>query len=279
MARGRADLARRVAVAAIAIPAVALLAWTGGLVFAALAAALAAVAAWELYAMAARKGIVTLTRMGMIWAAAFPLLAALPGSPLDLFTAVVPLAMLLFAPAALRLKPGSGPTTALATTLFGAAYPGACLAFGVLLREMGRTEAEGMALLFFPLVVTWVGDTAAYFAGKAAGRTPLAPRVSPNKTWEGAVAGLVGSVAAAIAYAPLARATGLPLGATLAGVVGALVAVAGQVGDLVESLLKRDCGVKDSSSILPGHGGVLDRLDSLLFAFPVTYVAVRLAWG
>ncbi|MGH7544719.1 MAG: phosphatidate cytidylyltransferase, partial [Gemmatimonadota bacterium] len=183
MARGRGDLARRVAVAVVAIPAVALFAWAGGLVFAALAAALAAVAAWELYAMAARKGIVTLSAAGMVWAAAFPLFAALPGMPLGLFTAVVPLALLLFAPGALRLMPGSGPTTALATTVFGAAYPGACLAFGVLLRELGRNRAEAMALLFFPLVVTWVGDTAAYFVGKAAGRTALAPRVSPNKTW------------------------------------------------------------------------------------------------
>lgn len=277
MARGRGgDLARRVAVAVVAIPVVALVAWAGGRVFAGFAAALAAVAAWELYAMAARKGIVTLSSTGVVWAAAFPLLAALPGTPLDL---VVPLALLLFTPAALRLRPGSGPTTALATTVFGAAYPGACLAFGVLLREVGRDRPEGMALLFLPLVVTWVGDTAAYFAGKAVGRTPLAPRVSPNKTWEGAAAGLAGSVLAAIAYAPVARAAGLPVGPALAGVLGALIAVAGQAGDLVESLLKRDCGVKDSSTLVPGHGGVLDRLDSLFFAFPVTYVAVRLAWG
>lgn len=279
MARGQRELARRVALAVVAIPAVAFVAAAGGLVFAGLAGALAAVAAWELYAMASRRGIVTLTVAGAIWAAAFPLLAALPGTPLDLFTAVVPLALVLFAPGALRLKPESGPATALATTVFGAAYPGACLAFAVLLREMGRDRWEGMALVFFPLVVTWVGDTAAYFVGKAAGRVPLAPRISPKKTWEGAVAGFVGSVLAGVAYSAVARAAGLPLGAALAGVVGALVSIFGQAGDLVESLIKRDCGVKDSSALLPGHGGVLDRLDSLFFAFPVTYVAVRLAWG
>jgi phosphatidate cytidylyltransferase len=279
MAGGRRDLARRVGVAAVAIPAVALLAWAGGLVFAALVALLAALAAWELYTMAARKGIVTLTVAGAVWAAAFPLLAGLSDAPGPVFTIAVPLAFVLFAPGALRLRPESGPLTALATSVFGAAYPGACLAFGVLLREMGRDAGEGLALLFFPLVVTWIGDTAAFFVGKAVGRVPLAPRISPHKTWEGAVAGFAGCILAGVAYAPVARAAGVPLGGTLAGALAALVAVAGQVGDLMESLLKRDCGVKDSSSLLPGHGGVLDRLDSLLFALPVTYLVLRLVWG
>lgn len=279
MARGGQDLARRVAVAVAAIPAVALLAWAGGLVFAGLAALLAAVAAWELYSMAARKGVVTLTVAGAAWAASFPLLAGLSRRPEHVFEIAVPLAFVLLAPGALRLRPGSGPLTALATTAFGAAYPGACLAFAVLLREMSRVRAEGLAILFFPLVVTWVGDTAAYFAGKAVGRLPLAPRISPGKTWEGAVAGFLGCILAGVAYAPVARAAGVPLGGVLAGALGAIVAVFGQTGDLVESLLKRDCGVKDSSNLLPGHGGVLDRLDSLFFALPVTYLVLRLAWG
>lgn len=279
MARGERDLASRVAVAAVGIPLAAAAAAAGGLVFAALAAGLAAAAAWELYRMAARKGIVAMAGAGLAWAAAFPLLAGLGGEPGPVFSLAVPLGLVLFTPGALRLKPESGPLTALSASVFGAAYPGACLSFAVLLREMGASRSEGLALVFLPLAVTWAGDSAAYFVGKALGRRPFAPRISPNKTWEGAIAGLVASVLAAVAFAPLARSAGLPLGPGLAAVLGAAIAVFGQAGDLFESLLKRDCGVKDSSNLLPGHGGVLDRVDSLLFAFPVTYVVLKAAWG
>lgn len=115
--------------------------------------------------------------------------------------------------------------------------------------------------------VIWVGDSAAYYVGKTLGRHPLAPNISPKKTIEGAVAGLIGSVIAGVA-----------LGVWLLGepglnlvLVSVVTGASGQAGDLAESLLKRSAGVKDSSSILPGHGGILDRLDSLFFAAPVFY--------
>jgi phosphatidate cytidylyltransferase len=120
-------------------------------------------------------------------------------------------------------------------------------------------------LLLFAII--WVGDTAAYYCGRAYGRHLLAPKISPKKTVEGALAGLIASVIAGtvggmwIVHQPSSRFLW----------ISAITAVAGQIGDLAESVLKRSAGVKDSSSILPGHGGILDRLDSLLFATPVFY--------
>jgi len=123
---------------------------------------------------------------------------------------------------------------------------------------------DGPWALLVPLVIVWVQDTVAYFAGRAWGRRRLAPRVSPAKTWEGAVAGLVAGLVAAVLLAE-------PLAARPVAMVpvGLLTAIAGQAGDLFESAWKRRAGRKDSGRLLPGHGGVLDRIDSVLFALPV----------
>jgi phosphatidate cytidylyltransferase len=121
-----------------------------------------------------------------------------------------------------------------------------------------------LVLTLFAII--WVGDTAAYYGGRAFGRHRLAPKVSPHKTVEGAVAGLIGSVIAGFIAAFFLGEPELRLAA-----ISAATAVAGQLGDLAESVLKRSAGVKDSSSILPGHGGILDRLDSLFFAAPLFY--------
>ena len=118
-------------------------------------------------------------------------------------------------------------------------------------------------------VCIWLCDTAAYFIGTGLGKHKLFPRVSPNKTWEGAIAGLAAAIAAAIVM----RMTFVDyLTVMQAGVVGGIVGVFGQLGDLVESLFKRDAGVKDSSGIIPGHGGVFDRFDSLILAAPIVYL-------
>ncbi|HLB00930.1 MAG TPA: phosphatidate cytidylyltransferase [Bacteroidota bacterium] len=121
------------------------------------------------------------------------------------------------------------------------------------------------------LSMIWICDTAAYHTGAAIGRHKLFPRVSPNKTWEGAVAGFVFAILSALA----ARALVLDyLGVGDALVLGGIVGTFGQLGDLFESSLKRDAGVKDSSNLLPGHGGVLDRFDSLLFVAPLAYLYI-----
>jgi phosphatidate cytidylyltransferase len=125
---------------------------------------------------------------------------------------------------------------------------------------------RGPAILLFALVIIWVGDTAAYFVGRSIGKYKLAPHLSPNKTWEGTVASLIGSLLVAVAFA---RYTTVPVGHLLG--MAAVGNVAGQVGDLLESAYKRSAGIKDSGSILPGHGGVLDRIDALILAIPVVW--------
>jgi len=126
----------------------------------------------------------------------------------------------------------------------------------------------GLAWVLTVILAIWVGDSVALFAGRAFGKRKLAPTISPNKTQEGAIAGLVASmVAGAVSF------QGFGLGDWKLGLIaGAVIGLAGQIGDLAESVLKRQAGVKDSGSVIPGHGGVLDRIDALLFAFPAGFL-------
>ncbi len=138
---------------------------------------------------------------------------------------------------------------------------------GILLHDINRNW------LMFGLAVNWIGDTAAYYVGKNFGRHKLAPSVSPGKSWEGSAASVVMGVVFGMIYLPLTiKGTSL----LAAGLLALAANVAGQVGDLAESALKRGAGVKDSGGLLPGHGGVLDRLDSTMFALPVLYSLLTL---
>ena len=137
------------------------------------------------------------------------------------------------------------------------------LSFAVRLHGTGD---QGPLLLLFAMVIIWVGDTAAYFVGRSIGKYKLAPHLSPNKTWEGTAASIVGSLIVAVVFA---RFMTVPLPHMLG--MAAVGNVAGQVGDLLESAYKRSAGIKDSGSILPGHGGVLDRIDALILAVPVVW--------
>ncbi len=147
-----------------------------------------------------------------------------------------------------------------ASGLLLVAFP---LTFAIRLHGRG---SEGPRFLLFALVITWAGDTAAYFAGRALGKRPLAPVLSPKKTWEGTIASLLGALLVAVVFS---RWMFVPVAHLLAmAVVGN---VAGQAGDLLESAYKRSAGVKDSGALLPGHGGVLDRIDALILAIPVVW--------
>jgi len=159
-----------------------------------------------------------------------------------------------------------------AVVIFGVVY--VALTLGYLL--LTRALPGGEFLIFFVFLVTWAADTGAYYVGTSLGRHQLAPVVSPNKTVEGLIGGLVLALGAAL----LARIWFLPsFGVTDCLVAGAVLTLAGVMGDLAESALKRSAGVKDSGVVIPGHGGMLDRLDSLLFTAPVFYYYVTLVKG
>ena len=151
-----------------------------------------------------------------------------------------------------------------ASTIFGVLYTGLPFLFLVNLRDTpnGHLQVVGV------LLIVWVGDTAAYYGGRWLGRHKLAPRVSPGKTWEGAVSSVVVAGVAGCLYMKYAL-PHLPL--VFAAFIAVTVNIAGQLGDLAESALKRGAGVKDSGTLLPGHGGLLDRVDALLFAIPVLW--------
>jgi phosphatidate cytidylyltransferase len=155
-----------------------------------------------------------------------------------------------------------------AACFLGPIYVGYLLSFILYLRAMG------VAVIGMLVAVIWVGDSMAYFVGKAWGRRPLSFRLSPNKTVEGAIAGLAGSAVAGCGVGSL---IGLP--PVIGFLVGLLTGAVGQVGDLGESAFKRYAGVKDSGSILPGHGGILDRFDSMMVAAPVLYYLLALLLG
>lgn len=142
--------------------------------------------------------------------------------------------------------------------------------------SLHRLPSQGPVVLLFALVITWAADTAAYFVGRAIGRHPLAPHLSPKKTWEGSIGSMLGSLAVAYGFSFWLHTT-LPHLLAMA----ALGNIAGQMGDLLESAYKRSAGVKDSGSLLPGHGGILDRIDALILCFPVIWyylVLVRPPW-
>jgi phosphatidate cytidylyltransferase len=280
------ELARRVGFAAVAIPLVLLVVWYGALPLAGLVAVAAALGTGELFGLAERGGIRPARALGIVTATALPLLtwlaldqARMEAAVLNqgVYVAALWVVMLLTWVLAER-SPADRPLSAAAVTLFGVAYTGALPATILLIRhgsEPPRSWA-GLWLVCFPLVVTWVCDTAAMFGGRAFGGPKLWPVVSPGKTRSGALAGVVG----ALLVAPIFSAWvfprwGVDLSLGRALVIAAVLSVAGQVGDLAESLFKREAGVKDSSHLLPGHGGILDRLDSLYFVMPVTAAMYR----
>ena len=214
---------------------------------------------------------------------------AMPGYAAGLLILIAPLnqaALILFftALAALCLTLssedfGKGAARAGALVL-GVAYIFGAWKTAILLHEIDSPALRHLTAcrhgLKFDLMVNWVGDTGAYYVGRKFGKHKLAPRVSPGKSWEGAAASAVTGVIFGLIYLPLAI-DGTPL--WVAGAISLAANAAGQIGDLAESALKRGAGVKDSGTLLPGHGGVLDRLDSTLFAMPVVYMLVMLRAG
>lgn len=195
--------------------------------------------------------------------------------------------LVILALAIWRRWPNGRPIAAVSTTVLGVLYTGGMLSFGYAIRYHPYTIGAGPTglgsgwlripagglLLVLPLLVTWGSDIGAYFVGRTLGKRKLIPAVSPGKTVAGAVGALVTSVGITWLYTRGVLKPVAHLDMRTAGILafGLLVSAAAQVGDLFESLIKRESGVKDSSHLIPGHGGVLDRLDSLIFVLPVSW--------
>jgi phosphatidate cytidylyltransferase len=282
-----ANLIRRVGFAIAAIPVVLLIVWYGGLPLALLLAIAAALGTRELFGLAERQQIRPARVIGIVSAAAVaPIAYATIAAPdvRAVVAAAWPYAAALWLIAVLTWalaarSPAERPLAAVAITVFAVAYTSALPAFLLDMRHHGHGVRSwgGAWLVFFPLVVTWVCDTAAMFGGRAIGGPKLAPAVSPGKTRSGSIAGVIGGLLVAPLFAALIFprvGVEVPLWQLLA--IAAVLGVVGQIGDLVESLFKREAGVKDSSHLIPGHGGVLDRLDSLYFVVPVAAAMYRL---
>ena len=279
------ETATRTAVAAVGIPIAVAAMYLGGWVLAALLALCAVLAARELFLMAEKKPARPLHAVGLAGAAGLVALAAVdPARGIDtpLLNAGLVVVIVAALTASIWQRGVAGePLLSAAVTVFGAAYT-ALLMFALFLRHLPDVDSplHGAAILLFPVVLTWLSDTFAYFAGRLWGKKKLIPKVSPGKTVAGSVGAIVGTPLAAVGYSiVLQRFPTWQMGVMEALVFGILVSVAAQVGDLAESLLKRDVGVKDSGRLLPGHGGALDRFDSLFFTLPLGYAFFVLVVG
>jgi phosphatidate cytidylyltransferase len=259
-------LLRRLVTTVVAVPVLVwVVAGAPPFVFHAIVVAASAVASWELARMFTGAGRDSYPRLAVMVGAA---LTASFATPVHATLPTYPMVVLVFAVLVTLCAPlwtGTGPSAeAVANTVLGLVYIAWLLGYGILLHR----AVGGPGLVLFLMGVTWAGETAAYLVGSSIGRRPLAPVVSPRKTVEGSVAQVIASVLAGLALAGWI----LPecgMGAVIGA--GTLIGVVGQLGDLAESALKRSAGVKDAGGILPGHGGVLDRLDSLLFNLPVFF--------
>lgn len=271
------ELARRVAFAVVAAPLAVVVIYVGDALLATLLSIVAALGAWELFRIARTGGVEPLSAAGIVLAALVPLIVHGSRRGFTLHPVYLMVAALAVLAAAIWTRGvGGKPLAAVAVTLFGPLYTGAMLSFGYALRYHRVTidARGGTALVLLPVILTWASDIGGYVVGRLAGRRKLIPSVSPGKTVEGAVGALVVCVIVCWLYVrfvlrPAAQLAMPPWGIVLFGIA---ISVTAQIGDLVESLLKREAGIKDSSRIIPGHGGILDRFDSLLFVLPVAYL-------
>jgi phosphatidate cytidylyltransferase len=228
---------------------------------------------YEFFNMVARKGILVYKYFGIITGCLIPLTTYIrirPSAEAEflLITAVcVGVFILQFA----RRKTEQA-LVGIATTIFGIFYISWFFSFMLKLRITPPLELNGKFLVLYLLLVTKTGDMAAYFIGTAFGKHQLIPHISPKKSVEGMVAAFLTSFIVAVAFRGLLPAVSI----THIYVIGLLLGIISQVGDLSESLIKRDCQVKDSSSFFPGLGGILDLIDSLLFTTPILYFYLRL---
>ena len=274
------DLRNRLAVAGAGVPLCILVVYVGGPVLPLGLGLVAGLGFLEYSRMMRTPGRDILGPVGAVAAFLYPTVVFYGGFWAGGFYGGA-LLMFMSAVAIWRIPIPEKPVRSAAVLTFGVLYLGGLLSFGVPLREgwlwdppeMDAMERRISQTLFFfyPILITWIADTAAYFGGRTFGRRRLAPNISPNKTVEGAISALLAATIVAPIYSRWVLPGGWEFGLLPATGLGLVVGGFAIVGDLVESALKRECGVKDSGNILPGHGGILDRLDSLVWAIPTAF--------
>ena len=286
------NLLIRVVTAAVLLPLVLWLIWLGGLAFAILIGVAAALCALELNLLptglpppeppkknpvaeeieelelesAVLSGAAIVSLGG---AFLLPLLHEIRLGPVSSKQVLIAVLVIAFADALLFEEQIANAPRRVALSVLGVVYPGLMLSSLVRIRQL----EDGEWWIILTLTVTWLNDTCAYFAGRTFGKHKLYERISPSKTWEGAIGGGLGSIAGALIVQHFWIPQLAPWGAAL---IGAGAAVLGPLGDLSESLLKRAYGAKDSGRLLPGHGGMLDRIDALIFNAPFVLLCARL---
>lgn len=281
-----ANLVRRVGFAVLAIPAALLLVWYGGWPLVLLLALVGVLGTRELFDLARRQRIEPAMELGLLTVLVFAPIAYVALTAMyeswwvlaaGLYAGAAWLVLLTFW-AVWRRPPAQQPLASVAVTVFGVLYAGLLPAFLLILRHSGYRlrSLPGAALVVFPLAVVWICDTAAMFGGRILGGRKLAPVVSPGKTWSGTLVGVgAGLIVAPLYQALVFRPLGMEFALWKLLLCAGLWATLGQMGDLAESLFKRAAGVKDSSTLIPGHGGVLDRLDSLYVVIPLAALLYR----
>ncbi|MEO8576184.1 MAG: phosphatidate cytidylyltransferase [Gemmatimonadales bacterium] len=271
------ELTRRILFALVGAPLTVGLIYAGGWIFTAALGAVAAIGAWELIRMARAGGSEPLEIPAIALAAVIPLLvhASYLGVYRVTLTEVVLIFLALLAGMIWARGVERKPLVSFAVTIAAIIYPSlVTYMYPLRYHDYSVGALAGTVLVMFPVAVTWATDTGAYAFGRMFGKHKLIPSVSPSKTVEGAFGGLVVATLGTWLYVMFLLKPFAHLSLTSTGIVVLAIAIGivGQIGDLAESLLKRDAGVKDSSKLLPGHGGILDRFDSLLFVLPVAYM-------
>jgi phosphatidate cytidylyltransferase len=258
----------RILTAVIGLPLLIAIIWFGEPWFTLLIAVMATLGSWEFYRMAGQLKLHPITYLGMAWVLLIVLSPHCPYAatiPFLITSAIViSLIWMLFR------SPREHAFTNWAWTIAGILYIGWMLSYWVELRSL---EA-GKGLVFWAMFTTFASDTSAFFIGRRWGKHALAPSISPGKTWEGAIGGLLASIIASLILRTIFP---LPFSYWQIALLGCVISLFAQLGDLAESLLKRNTGVKDAGKLIPGHGGIMDRIDSLIFTGVIVYYCVVLA--
>jgi len=287
------ELSKRILVSIAGIPLAILIIYTGGWVFTSAIAVISSIGLWELFSMIEKKEVNPYKKFGitvniLLIFLVYGFMQQLSSDSIEIWIVILLSVMMIIIITLLISLFGQKPNSLLnsITTIGGIFYISFTFLSLIVLRDIATIsliydnslsgiqsflKGREPELILSILISIWICDSAAYFTGKSIGKHKLFLSVSPKKTWEGAIGGFLGAIISFVAASniPLLL-DGFPF--IYALTIGIIIGTIGQIGDLAESKLKRDAKVKDSSSIIPGHGGILDRFDSIMFVFPVVTI-------